>query len=334
MIVLKKLAKMREITALIFLVLLFVGVGLRNPDFMNAQSISTVLKGSVMYILLAIGMTFVLLTGGIDISVGATLGMAAAVSATMIRDGSSVVAAMMVAIVIGIVIGLINGIGVAIVKVPSIIMTLGVMGITRGIMVVYTGGRWIENLPDSFKLASQVKILGGLNVYFLFVMIFAALVQLYFIKARSGRYFAAIGDNLEGARLVGISAKRVMIAAYVISGICAGIAGVVFASQVGFVTSNTGVDIEMVAIAACVLGGVSLSGGLGSVTGSCIGAVIMTAINSALIYLKVPSFWNKSIQGMLLILIVVSDVLIHRYLEEQARKRRLSARTSVLGGAE
>ncbi|GAU76403.1 ABC transporter permease [Fusibacter sp. 3D3] len=329
MLIIKKIFEKREITALAFLVILFLGVGLRNPDFMNAQSITTVLKGSVLYIFLAIGMTFVLLTGGIDVSVGGTLGIAAAVSATMIRGGTSVPVAIVVAILIGLLIGLMNGVGVAIVKVPAIIMTLGMLGIIRGVMIVYTDGKWVENLPDAFKMASQANF-AHVNIYFILAIITTILVQFYFSKARTGKYFAAIGDNLEGSILVGIPAKKMIVIAYVLSGLCASIAGVIFASQVGFVTSNTGVDIEMVAIAACVLGGVSLSGGVGSVVGSSIGALIMTAINSALIFLKVPSFWNKSIQGTLLILIVVSDVLIHKYFEEKARKQRLSARAQCL----
>jgi AI-2 transport system permease protein len=277
-------------------------------------------------------MTFVLLTGGIDISVGGTLGIAAAVSATMIRNGSNAILAIAMAICIGLIIGIINGIGVAIIKVPAIIMTLGVMGITRGIMVIYTDGKWVENLPDYFKKAAQTNVFGCINIYFLLAILTVGLLQLYFRKAKTGRFFAAIGDNIQGSILVGISVKKIIIIAYTISGVCAAIAGVIFASQVGFVTSNPGLDIEMTAIAACVLGGVSLSGGVGSVVGASIGAIIMTAINSALIFLKVPSFWNKSIQGWLLIIIVVSDVLIHKYLKDEARKQRLSARSSVLGG--
>jgi len=333
-IILKKILQKREITALIFLVILFLGVGLRNSDFLNFQSITTVLKGSVMYILLSIGMTFVLLTGGIDVSVGATLGVSAAISATMIRDGSSVFMAIAITLIVGLIIGLINGIGVSILKVPAIIMTLGVMGITRGLMVVYTDGKWVENLPDFFKTASQAKVFGLFNIFVILVFIIVLLVQLYFNKSKHGNFFAAIGDNIEGAFLVGISVKKMTIIAYMISGFAASLAGVVFASQVGFVTSNSGVGLEMTAIAACVLGGVSLSGGVGSVVGAGIGAVIMTAINSALIFLKVPSFWNEFIQGLLLIFIVASDVLIHKYLNEKAKKQRLSARASVIGGDE
>lgn len=324
--IIKKIFEKREISALMFLALLFIGVGLRNPDFVGIQSISTVLKGSVMYIFLAVGMTFVLLTGGIDVSVGATLGISAAVAATMIRDGQSIILAIVCSLIVGMLIGLINGIGVAIIKVPAIIMTLGVLGITRGAMILYTNGMWVENLPDGFKMASQ-KNLFSINGYFLISLVVVVLVQFYFSRARTGKYFAAIGDNVDGSILVGIDVKKYIITAYVISGLCAAVAGVVFASQVGFVTSNTGLDIEMVAIAACVLGGVSLSGGIGSVVGSAIGAVIMTAINSALVFLKVPSFWNKSIQGMLLIMIVVIDVLVHKYFEEKARKQRLAARS-------
>ncbi len=203
-------------------------------------------------------------------------------------------------------------------------------------MVIYTNGKWVENLPNNFKLMAQKTIFGFINIYFLIALIIVILVQLYFSKSKTGKYFAAIGDNAEGAILVGIPVKKYTIIAYTISGFTAAISGVVFASQVGFVTSNSGLNLEMIAIAACVLGGVSLSGGIGSVIGSLIGAITMTAINSALIYLKVPSFFNKSIQGSLLIIIVVIDILIHKYLSEKAKKQRLSARTKIalVGGKE
>lgn len=327
--ILKKMLEKREITAAVFLLLIFLAVGLRNPDFLNEQSISTIMKGSVLYIYLAIGMTFVLLTGGIDVSVGAIMGLTAAVTATMIRDGSSAMMVIPLALLIGAAIGIFNGIGVTHFKIPPIIMTLGTLGVIRGGMIIYTNGKWVENLPDAFKKNAQAE-LAGMNMYFLMAVAVIALVQWYLSRARKGKYFAAIGDNADGAVLVGIPVTRIKVIAYAISGLCASIAGVVFTSQVGFVTSNTGLDIEMIAIAACVLGGVSLSGGTGSVTGAAVGAIIMTTINSALVFLKVPSFWNKSIQGTLLILIVVLDVLIQHYLSEKARKQRLNARVGIV----
>lgn len=323
--ILKKILEKREITAAVFLLFIFILVGLRNPDFLNTQSVSTIMKGSVLYIFLALGMTFVLLTGGIDVSVGAIMGLTAAVTATLVRDGTSMMVIVPLAIVIGVSIGTLNGMGVTWLKIPPIIMTLGTLGIIRGSMIIYTDGKWVENLPDAFKRAAQIEFV-GMNLYFLFTIVTVIAIQLYLTNAKKGKYFAAIGDNADGATLVGIPVSKVKISAYTLSGLCAAIAGIVFTSQVGFVTSNTGLDIEMTAIAACVLGGVSLSGGTGTVSGACIGAIIMTTINSALIFLKVPSFWNKSIQGTLLIVIVVLDVLIQKYLSEKAKKQRLSAR--------
>lgn len=329
----RKIFQKREVTAFIFLIVIFLIVGLRNSDFISSASIETIMKGSVIYILLALGMTFVLLTGGIDVSVGAVLGISAAVSATMIRDGQSVWLAVLVAMALGLFIGLINGFGVAVMRIPSIIMTLGVLGITRGFMIVYTDGKWVENLPDSFKQLAQGQ-LGGINLYFLMVILLVAVVQFFLSQHRKGKYFAAVGDNADGAVLVGINVKRVTLLAYVISSLCAAMAGILFTSQVGFVTSNTGLDIEMMTIAACVLGGVSLSGGTGSVVGASVGALIMTTINSALVFLKVPSFWNKTIQGSLLIAIVIADVLIQKHFQEKARRERLSARAQVMPKSE
>jgi AI-2 transport system permease protein len=157
------------------------------------------------------------------------------------------------------------------------------------------------------------------------------LIQFYLSKSKRGNYFAAIGDNFDGAVLVGIPVNSIRIVAFIVSGVCSAIAGLVYVSQVGFVGNIAGNGTEMTAIAACVLGGVSLNGGTGSVVGAALGAVIMNTINTALIFLKVPAYWNNTISGTLLIIIVVADGLMHTYLSEKARKERLSAKSMVIG---
>ncbi|MFD2044649.1 ABC transporter permease [Ornithinibacillus salinisoli] len=321
----KNITKQREFRTFLFLVVIFIIVGLVNSDFLSTGNIHNSLKSSLLYIVLAVGITFVLLTGNIDISVGGVLGLSAAVSGMILRDGGSIIVAVLIAILIGAVIGLINGLGVTKLKISSFIMTLGMLEITRVVQVIYTDGQWIENLPAGFKQISQMSIF-GINMLSIIVIAGVILVHLYLTKSNKGRYFSAIGDNEGGAVLLGIPVKRYVTYSFIISSVCASLAGLIFASQIGFISTTAGLGIEMTVIAAAVLGGVSLSGGVGTVIGVTIGAVIMTSINSALVYMKVPAFWNDAISGSLLITIVVADVLLTRKASKEAKKERLNAR--------
>ncbi|MFB4167383.1 ABC transporter permease [Virgibacillus sp. JSM 102003] len=325
MSIIKNITKQREFRTFLFLVTLFVLVGLINSDFLSFKNLYNSLQSSLLYIVLSIGMTFVLLTGRIDISVGGILGLSAAVSGIILRDGGSIIVAVIVAILVGGFVGLLNGLGTTKLKIPSFIMTLGMLGITRVVQVIYTDGLWVENLPVSFKQISQIDVF-GVNLLSLIVIATVILIHLYLSKTKKGRYFKAVGDNEEGAVLLGIPVKRYVILSFIISGVCSAVAGLIFASQIGFISTNAGSGIEMTVIAATVLGGVSLSGGIGSVIGAGIGAIIITSINSALVFMKVPAFWNDAISGSLLITIVVIDSLLARKNSKKAKKERLNAR--------
>lgn len=322
---LKLLTKQREFRTIMFLVLLFVMVSIINPDFISMSNIQNSLKNSLLYIVLAVGMTFVLLTGNIDISVGSVLGLSAAVSGMILRDGGSILLAVVAAIAIGTIIGLINGLGVTKLKISAFIMTLGMNEVIRVSQVIFTKGQWIENIPADFKQLSQMNIF-GLNTLAIFVILAVLFVHIYLSISKKGRYFAAVGDNEDGAVLIGIPVNRVKILAFVISSICASLAGLIFASQIGFISTTAGIGIEMTVIAAAVLGGVSLRGGVGSVIGASIGAIIMSSIHSALVFLKVPAFWNGAISGSLLIIIVVTDTILARRATKKAKKERLNKR--------
>ncbi len=321
----KAVVKKREFRTFLFLVVIFIIVGLVNTDFLTIGNILNSLKSSLLYIVLAVGLTFVLLTGNIDISVGGTLGLSAAVSGIYLKNGGSIFIAILIAISIGIIVGLINGLGVTKLKISSFIMTLGMLEITRVIQVIYTDGQWVENLPNTFKQLSQIKIL-GINLLLIIVVISVILIHLILTRSQKGRYFSAIGDNKDGAILLGVPVQRYEMYSFLISGICAALAGLIFASQIGFISTNAGLGIEMTVIAAAVLGGVSLSGGIGSVIGASIGAIIMISINSALIYMKIPAFWNDAISGALLITIVVLDAILSRRNDKRIKKERLKAR--------
>ncbi|MDF2592078.1 MAG: lsrC [Clostridia bacterium] len=329
---LKNIFKAREISSLIFLIAIFLIVGSINPSFLRFKNLLLIFNGSIVYVLLAIGIAFVIISGEIDVSIGATLGLAAAVSATLLRDGSSWAAAVISALIVGAAVGLINGIGVTVLKIPSIIMTLGVNGVVRGAIYVYTNGKWVENVPYTFKAISQATIMNTLTYFFFGALILMGIVHILLTKTNRGRYFAAVGDNVSGAHLIGIPVDKTKIITFVACGIFAAIAGVVYVSRVGFVTPTAGNGYEMKAIAACVLGGISLTGGVGTVVGATIGATIMSSISRVLVFLKFSSDYDNTITGILLIIIVVADALIQRRVAEKARRKRLLARTSGEGG--
>ena len=287
------------------------------------------LNGSVIYIIASIGIAFVIISGEIDVSIGATIGMCAAVSATLIRDGSSVIVALLVAIAIGAVIGLVNGFGVTVLKVPSIIMTLGTCGIIRGLIYVYTDGKWVENIPYEFKQYAQKSIAKNFTYFLVGVVILMVVIHLILTRTKKGRYFAAVGDNTGGATLLGIPVRITKMSAFVICGILAAIGGVMFVSRVGFVTPMAGNGYEMKAIAACVLGGISLTGGVGSLIGAAIGATLMASISRMLVFLGISSDYDNTITGIILITIVVVDALMQSYASEKARRTRLSAKTAL-----
>lgn len=212
-------------------------------------------------------------------------------------------------------------------------MTLGVNGIVRGLIYVYTGGKWVENLPYEFKALSQAS-LGSITYFYLSALVAMVVIHLVLTRSRRGRYLAAVGDNIGGATLLGIPVTGTKIASFVLCGVAAAVGGVLYVSRVGFVTPTAGSGYEMKVIAACVLGGISLSGGVGSVIGATVGAAIMASISRVLVFLGFSSDYDDTITGILLITIVVCDALLQHRAAEKARRERLSAKTANAGAKE
>ncbi len=328
----KKLLKARELTSFLFLVALFVIVGIINPAFLTLDNISACFNSSVVYTLIAVGMAFAIFIGEIDVSVGSTMGLSAAVAGTMIQNGSNWFLAFLVAILIGIVVGLINGWGVAVMKIPSLIFTLGTNGILRGLMYLQVGVEQVNSLPKEFKDISSMTLVGSFTIYYCCAVVLTVGIHFLLTRTKRGRYFIAVGDNAGGAELVGIPATRTKVTAYLICGVLSAVAGIIFASRIGIVTSLSGNGYEMKAVAACVLGGISLSGGVGSVIGAGIGAVIMASISYLLVFMKFSSNYDNAITGVILITIVVVDALMQHRAAVNNRHARLAARTSAVPG--
>ena len=292
-------------------------------------NVSACFNTSVVYTLIAVGMAFAIFVGEIDVSVGSNMGLVAAVVGTMIQNGSSWLLAFAVGILIGVIVGLVNGWGVAVMKVPSLIFTLGTNGILRGMMYLQVGVEQVNQLPKAFKDISSMTLIGSFTIYYCCAVALTIAIHFLLTRTRKGRYFIAVGDNAGGAELVGIPATRTKVLAYVICGVLSAVAGIIFCSRIGIVTSLSGNGYEMKAVAACVLGGISLSGGVGSVIGAGIGAVIMASISYLLVFMGFSSNYDNAITGVILITIVVADALMQHRAAVNNRHARLAARTSA-----
>ena len=325
----KRILKSREFLVLALLVAMILAVSTVNAAVLRPITLINIVNSSLFLMLIAIGQMFVVMTRGIDVSVGAIAGLAAVIFGLALNAGIPLPIAMLCALATGLVCGCVNAAGIVFVGVPPIIMTLGTLGAYRGLMRVLTGGSWIESIPQTIKALAVTRYLSvPLMVWAVVVLVVVLAILLSRIKAV--RNFYAVGDNREGAYLLGIDVRTTEFTAYALAGLFSGAAAIVFAGQIGFVPMQTGSGQELKAIAAVVLGGVSLMGGTGSIWSAVIGAVFLTAVDSMMIFLKVPGSWNNAVAGGVLLAVVVSDYLIRRTV----RNRQLTMRAAEMHHAE
>lgn len=324
----KSLLKARWMSSLIFLLLLFLITGIAEPEFLSYSNIISCFNTATMYTLLAIGIAFVIMTGEIDVSIGSTLGLSAAMTGLIAKQEGSIAFMLLAVVATGAVIGLVNGVGVAYFGVPSLIFTLGTNSVVRGMIYILSDGRTVENFGGSLASYGNLTLFAEITLYYAIAILLVAVAHIVLTKTRKGKYFIAVGDNAGGANLVGISVTGTKLLAYVLCGVFAGLGGFVFASKYGQVMTVAGNGYEMTAIAACVLGGISLSDGLGNMVGAAIGAVIMSSISRLLVFIGLPSTYDNTITGIMLIVIVVVDALTQRRSIEMARRKRLLSRTA------
>lgn len=311
----------RESTVLIAILFLFLAISMADSSYFEIQTLTMVFSSAQVLILLAIGASMVMLTRNIDVSVGSTMGLSAVAVATALNAGYSLPIAALMALCVGASCGFLNGILVAIGKIPAIVATLGTLGLFRGLMLLWTGGKWIEGLPNSIKELSSSNFL-GISYFGWVIILVTTLFALILSRTQFGRNFYAVGDNLQGARQLGVNVDTTRIIAFTLNGTMAAMAGIVFTSQIGFVPNTTGNGLEMKAIAACVLGGVSLLGGVGKVVGAILGAFFLTQIDSALVLLRLPAWWNDFIAGLVLLSVLVFDGRLRVSIEKAIKAQR------------
>lgn len=292
--------------SLVGLIILCLIVSIIAPRFLTLGNITNVLTQVSVNAIIALGMTFVILTGGIDLSVGSIVAISGAVAAYMVKGNVNVLAAVAVAVIIGAAIGYLNGFIVARGKIQAFIATLATMTIFRGVTYVFTGGNPISGLGNSFMIIGNKK-LAGLPLPVIFMILVFIIAAYVITQTRFGRYVYAIGGNEDSARLSGISTNKIKNLVYMISGITAAISGVIVTSRIGSASPNSGSGFELDAIAAVVLGGTSLAGGEGQILGTIIGAVIIGVLNNALNLLNVSPFYQSIVKGAVILLAVLVD---------------------------
>ncbi|MEQ0084370.1 autoinducer 2 ABC transporter permease LsrC [Klebsiella sp. GG_Kp140] len=319
----KTLLKNRELSAFFAIVALFVVLVALNPAYFSLQTLAMIFSSSQILCLLALGATLVMLTRNIDVSVGSTVGLCAIAVGVALNNGYGLATAIAFALAIGALAGAFNGLLVVGLRIPAIVATLGTLGLYRGVMLLWTGGKWIEGLPDSLKSLSEPAFIGVSPLGWL---VLALLLAGGWLLSRTafGRDFYAAGDNLAAARQLGVAVNRTRMLAFTLNGMLAACAGIVFAAQIGFVPNQTGSGLEMKAIAACVLGGISLLGGTGTLLGAFLGAFFLTQIDTVLVLFRLPAWWNDFIADLVLLGVLVLDGRLRQALARHQRALKYS----------
>lgn len=296
---------------LAFIILCLI-LGIATNTFLTASNILIVLRQAVWVGLIAIGMTFIISTGEIDLSVGSTVGLAGTVVAALMKNyGVNIYLAMVVALLVGVLIGVINGLMVSKLKIASFIATLAMMQILRGLIYVYTEGVPIFglNYPE-FTVWAQGYI-GFIPIPIIILALMTAIFWYVMYRTKYGRYSLSVGSNIEAAKLVGINVDSVKLRAYIITGFLAALSGVLLASRSEAAIVDAGSGYETDAIAAVVIAGTSMAGGSANLLGCILGAVLMATIRNGLNLLKVGSSWHQVVIGIVIILALVFDKFVN-----------------------
>jgi inositol transport system permease protein len=294
-----------------------------SPAFMSRINLINIVRQMSVVGLIALGVTGVIVSAGIDLSSGSVVGLTAVVAASLAQDpefatpfypGLNVplIVPVLAACGVGALVGLVNGSLVAKTRIPPFIATLGTFTAIRGVALLYTGGRPISDLTDSYNFIGQGDVF-GLPVPIIILLMMAVVTHILYAHTKFGKYIYAIGGNEQAARVSGIDASKYKMLIYVYAGFLAGLAGLVVSSRIGSGQPGLGVGYELDAIAAAVIGGSSLSaGGIGTVAGTVVGALIIGVLNNILDLMNVSAYWQQIIKGCIIVGAVILDQLKHR----------------------
>ena len=310
--VLGKFSKVQGLNALLPLLLVVLFFTLMSDNFFSSYNIMNILRQAAVYAIMGTGMTFVILTGGIDLGQGSVLAFSSVICAMVINATGNMYLGILAALATGALIGIMNGVMIAYVRLPAFIMTLGTMYIVRGVTL------WITNSTQvnvkgaaAFTFIGQGFLFGIPFPVYIFVIV-GALAVFFLTKTPTGRSIFAVGSNVTSARLSGVKVERTLIISYTLSSLCVALAGVVYLARLTAAQPTAGNGYEMEAIAAAVVGGTSLAGGEGGVLGTLIGAIIITIIRNGLVIIGVGSYFTQIVVGVIIVIAVTFDVVRQR----------------------
>ncbi len=307
------------IQPLIALMIMAIAMTIFSDNFATSDNLFNVARQISVNLCISVGMTMVILTGGIDLSVGSILAFTGAIAAGLIKQGIeiegmnlfigfTILGVIIVALIAGGIIGWFNGFMITKFKVPPFVATLAMLTIARGLTMLYTRGFPITQLGDNFNFIGTGWFAGVPMPVWISILVIG--VSVFFMKkTRTGRYIYAIGGNERAALLSGVKVNRVKVFVYVIAGVLSGVAGLLVTARLDSAQPNAGMGYELDSIAAVVIGGTSLNGGKGSIMGTVIGASIIGVLNNGLVLLNVSPFWQQVIKGLVILLAVIIDRL-------------------------
>jgi rhamnose transport system permease protein len=309
----------REVSAALAYLLLLLAVGFRAPTFFSANNLRDLALNNAATLIVAIGMTMVILVGEIDISVGSQFAVCSVVAGLLAKTGIPVLLLLPSVIVFGAGMGAVNGLLVGKLRLPSIIVTLAMMVTWRDGLRWLTEGAWVQNLPANFQWFGLGQSGGELLIAAVALVVLASFVWVLRYLA-AGRAIFAVGSDAEAARLAGIDPPRIVFGVFMVMGALTGLAALLNAVRFSVVPGNAGTGLELKAIAAVVVGGVAITGGRGTLLGTLIGVALLGTIGTALTFGGINPFWEKAIQGAIILAALVSDVALAR-LEKHGRLR-------------
>lgn len=308
--------KSRDGFILKIIILLVIGIGLINPNFLSIDNLSGIILNNIILGILALGMTVIILTSGIDVSIGSQLGFVA-VSLSLVSTGffSNPLYVILFSIICGIFLGLVNGVLISIAEIPPIVATLGTLSIYRGAILMKTNGKWVTTLPEWLKSLYNYQILGVKIPIIVFItMVF---ITHYLLKHQKiGREIYAYGGNKIASSRAGVNSNKINIFVFCFMGAMIGIASLLYVSQLGMIEPNAGTNMEMMVIAAVIIGGTSIFGGSGSVLGTILGVLILSILQNAMVLTRIETYWQDVVMGAIIIATVCLDMHKKAKIEE------------------
>lgn len=315
-------SKKRELVVIVAIAIMTLIFTLLNPIYFTGKNFLSIMQQATINGILAIGMTYAIISGGIDLSIGCTFAIVIVTVGKLTVFGIHPFVAILLGLLLGAVMGILNGLLITKMKLQPFIATLGTMSVYRGIAYVVTGGWPVLNIPDAYRnlLSKRIATLGGVNIYMFIFLAVAIIAGIVLSKTKFGNYIYAVGGNEEAAKLSGVNVDMAKIKAYAVTGACAAIAGMIQLASLGTGEPTAGSGYELDAIAAAAIGGTRMAGGKGTILGTVFGAILLAALKIGLIVLNVDTFWQFIVTGIIIIIAAYFEFIQEKFAAIVAKK--------------